>query len=252
MSDGDMLKMPDVESKLHGLGFERIETIHKSTYENVSTVIVCPTRGAIHWKIVAAWQQLIAPMNQKRAFLFCSGAEVGDAYNTMVFNILNHPEFKQWKYLMCVEDDNLLPPDAHIRLLEAMRDNPEADAVGGLYFTKGDGGLPLALGDPKKFVETGELDFAPIDLGPALEADQRYVEVNGLPQGCTLFKMELFRYVSPPWFTTFADVMPKVGGAASFTQDLKFAQRAKQVGKRFFIDLRVRVGHLDVETGIVY
>lgn len=249
MAEPGMMGIAEVETNLCG-SFDRIETIHKSTYEDNSTVILCPTRGAIHYKIVQAWQHLISPMNQKRAFLFCAGAEVADAYNTMVHNVLAHPDLSRWRYILCVEDDNLLPPDAHIRLLEAMRDNPEADGVGGLYFTKGDAGMPLALGDPRKFNESGELDFAPVDLAPAVQEGRRYVEVNGLPQGCTLFKMELFRYVPEPWFNSFSDITPF--GAASFTQDLKFADRARRLGKRFFLDLRVKVGHLDVQTGIVY
>lgn len=249
MADTEMMAIDDVERNLCA-SFDRIQVIHKSTYDDASTVIVAPTRGSIHWKIVQSWQQLIAPMNQKRAFLLCAGAEVGDAYNTMVANVLAHPDLSRWRYLMCLEDDNIVPPDAHIRLLEAMRDNPDADGVGGIYFTKGDEGLPLALGDATKFVETGILDFAPVDLAPALASQQRYVEVNGLPQGCTLFKMELFRYVPAPWFQSFSDMTPY--GAASFTQDLKFADRARRLGKRFFIDMRVRVGHLDVQTGIVY
>lgn len=249
MTENAMLGISEVEQNLCG-SFDRIETIHKSTYENCSTVIVAPTRGSIHWKIVQSWHQLIAPMNQKRALLLCAGAEVADAYNTMVANVLAHPDLSTWKYLMCLEDDNLVPPDAHIRLLEAMRDNPEADGVGGIYFTKGDQGLPLALGDAARFAETGVLDFVPMDLAPALKEGRRYVEVNGLPQGCTLFKMDLFRYVPAPWFQSFSDITPF--GAASFTQDLKFADRARRLGKRFFIDLRVKVGHLDVQTGIVY
>jgi hypothetical protein len=249
MSEHEMLQIGEVENALC-TSFDRIHVIHKSTYEDCSTVIVCPTRGAISHKIVQAWMQLISPMNQKRALMICAGAEVADAYNTMVAQVLDHPELSRWRYLMCLEDDNLVPPDAHIRLLEAMRDNPEADGVGGLYFTKGDGGLPLALGDAKRFSETGVLDFAPVNLVPAVEAGQRYVEVNGLPQGCTLFKMDIFRYVPAPWFNSFSDLTPF--GAASFTQDLKFADRARRLGKRFFIDLHVKVGHLDIQSGIVY
>ena len=37
-----------------------------------------------------------------------------------------------------------------------------------------------------------------------------------------------------------------------YTQDLSFAERAVRLGKRFGVDMRVRVGHLDVRTGVIY
>lgn len=241
-----LLPIEDVERALDNAGVHRAATLHRATYKDCSTIVLIPTRGAIHHRVVSALMNLSPVMNQKRAVLFCTGAEVGDAYNTAVANILAHPDLGKWRYILCLEDDNIPPPDAHLKLLQAMHDLPDADGVGGLYFTKGDGGVPLALGDPKQFHKTGVVDFTPVDVRPALAAGERYLEVNGLPQGCTLFRTELFRYVPPPWFVTVSD------SSGAFTQDLKFAHKAKKLGKRFFLDLHVRVGHLDVQTGIVY
>jgi hypothetical protein len=70
-----MLEAQDVVARLSapGLGFERVDLLPGSTYRDNSTVIVIPTRGMIHHRVVAAWQGLIAPMNQKRAILFAAG-----------------------------------------------------------------------------------------------------------------------------------------------------------------------------------
>lgn len=241
----DMMPMLDVEAALRTTGIDRIDTIHASTYKDCSTVVVVPTRGLIHHRVVASWQCLQSPMNQKRAFLFCTGAEVGDAYNRMIEQILANPELSKWKFVLCLEDDNLPPGDAHIRLLETLDDRPELDAVGGLYWTKGDVGYPLALGDAERYSATGELDFRPVDLRAKM-ANGHVVEVNGLPQGCTLFRMDLFRQVPGPWFVSYNEK------GSAFTQDLYFWNRAKPLGKRCAIDMRVRVGHLDTASGIVY
>jgi hypothetical protein len=232
-----------------GLGFERVELLPGSTYRDNSTVIVIPTRGMIHHRVVAAWQGLIAPMNQKRAILFAAGDEVGEAYNRMIANILANPELAKWKYLMTMEDDNLPPADAQIRLLETIEWG-KYDAVSGIYWTKGDLNMPQAYGDPEEYKRTGVLDFKPRDVRQALAAGT-VVEVCGIAMGCALWRMDLFREIPPPWFVTVADVV-EGKGVMAFTQDLFFCQKAKLAGKRFAVDLRVRVGHIDTATGVVY
>lgn len=243
------LEVADALRSSPGLGFERVEVIPGSTYLDNSTVVVVPTRGMINYRVAQAWQGLIAPMNQKRAMLFAVGHEVGRAYDAMVKFVLDHPELQKWKYVLTLEDDNLPPPDAHVRLLESI-EQFKFDAVSGIYFTKGDLNMPMAYGDAAEYSRTGALDFRPIDVRGAL-ARGNVVEVNGIAMGCALWRMDLFRQLPAPWFVTVSDVI-EGRGPVGFTQDLWFCRAAKQSGKRFGVDLRVRVGHLDVNTGVVY
>lgn len=238
-------------------GFERVEHIVGSTYKDNSTVIVIPSRAApetpslafFAQPVVQAWQGLLAPMNQKRAILFASGHEVGQAYNALVSNILAHPDLSKWKYVLTLEDDNIPPADAHIRLLESIEWG-HYDAVSGLYFTKGEYNMPMAYGDPAEYTKTGALDFRPRDVRAALTAGQ-IMPVNGIAMGCALWRMDLFREITPPWFVTLNDVVAGKG-ATCMTQDLEFCAKAVRAGKRFAVDMRVRVGHLDINTGVVY
>lgn len=232
-----------------GLGFERVIHIPGSTFRDVSTVLIVPTRGSMHYKAAAAIQGLIAPMNSKRAIMWASGHEVGQAYNMMVENILNDLVLSKWKYIMTIEDDNTPPPDAHIRLLESI-EYAKFDAVSGIYFTKGDYNMPMAYGNPKTFKETGELDFRPRNITEALQQGN-IMEVNGIGMGCALWRMDLFREICKPWFVTVNDVIPGKGVQCN-TQDLYFCERARRASKTFAVDLRVRVGHVDASTGTVY
>jgi hypothetical protein len=232
-----------------GLGFDRVEHLPGTTYKDNSTVIIVPTRGMVHWKVVAGWQGLIPAMNQKRAMLFASGDEVGIAYNRMIEQILRDPVLSTWKYVLTLEDDNLVPPDAHVRLMESIEWG-KFDAVAGLYFTKGDINMPMAYGDPAEFARTGVLDFRPRDVRAAIQQGT-IMPVNGVAMGCTLYRMDLFRDIPAPWFVTLADVVDGKGPVA-FTQDLYFCERAVRAGKRFAVDMRVHVGHLDTSTSIVY
>jgi hypothetical protein len=250
----DQLKSP-------GLGFDRVEHLPGSTYKDSSTVIVIPTRskyktedgaeitGLIPHRVVSAWQNLIPPMNQKRAVLFASGHEVGEAYNAMIRMILAHPELSKWRYIMTMEDDNIPPPDAHIRLLESINWG-NYDAVSGLYWTKGEVNMPMAYGSWDDFKRTGQPDFRPLDVRTALAAGN-VIPCCGIAMGCALWKMQLFRDLPPPWYVTLNDLVPGKG-IVGMTQDLSFCNHMIAAGKRVAVDARVKVGHIDVATGIVY
>lgn len=248
---GLMLSIDSVVSAMSepGLGYDRVKHIPGSTYKDASTVVIIPTRGTINYRVVQSWQSMLAPMNQRKAVLFCAGDEVGHAYNRMIQNILDNPELSKWKYVLTLEDDNLIPADAHIRLLESIEAGGY-DAVSGIYFTKGDYNMPMAYGDPEEYARTGVLDFRPRDIRSAVDRGT-VMPVNGIAMGCALWRMDLFKQLAAPWFVTVSDIIPDKGPAA-FTQDLWFAERAVRLGKRFAVDFRVKVGHLDITSGIVY
>lgn len=208
------------------------------TYKDLSTVIVIPTRGVIPARAVECWMGLMTPMNQKATRIFISGMEVGAAYNAAVELILKHPELGKWKYMLTLEEDNMPPPDGLLKLYESM---DRFDAVGGLYWTKGEEGQPMIYGAPG-----GILNFVP--QKPVPDTVQ---ECNGLGMGFTLFKIDMFRRMEPPWFQTVQEWTPGIGGRG-YTQDLFFFESARKAGFRIASDNRVKVGHLDPETGKVW
>lgn len=239
----------DLSKQLEGVGFARAEVLPGSTYRDNSTVIIVPARDyMIDLRVSQTWQNLMAPMNQKRAMLFAVGDEVGVAYQRVVEQVLKDPELSKWKYIMTMETDNLQPPDAHIRLLETIEDG-KFDGVSGIYFTKGEVNMGMAYGDPAAYEQTGVLEFGPRDIRAALAKGQ-VMEVNGIAQGCSLYRMDLFRQVEPPWFQTVNDIID--GSPQGFTQDLFFCRKARMAGKRFAVDMRVKVRHIDLVTGICY
>jgi len=250
-----MVELTEIASRLaqgeagSGVGFDRVFKIEGSTYRDQSTIMIMPARDHfIHYRVVVALQSIIAPMNQKRAMLFCIGDEVGIAYDRLISSILADPQLSRYKYVMTVESDNLPPPDAQRRLLETIEAG-HWDAVSGLYFTKGELCMPMAYGDPARFESTGELEFGPRDVTACLAAGQ-VMPVNGIAMGCAIWRMDLFRKMPAPWFVTVDDLID--GKAMGFTQDLWFCRQARLAGHRFAVDCRVRVGHLDLNTGEVY
>lgn len=222
--------------------YEKVGLIKGSTFKDNSTIFLVPTRGLIHPRIVNSWMQMISPINSRKIFDIIEGDEVGVAYNKKITSILNHPQLSKFKYIMTMEDDNIPPRDAHIRLLESIENY---DAVSGLYFFKDVEVVPMVFGNPKD----PELEFRPLDIREAWKKKET-IECNGIPMGCALWRMDLFKEIAPPWFITMTDIYN--GRVATCTQDLSFCYRARQRGKRFAVDTRVSVGHMDTSTGEVY
>lgn len=209
------------------------------SYRDLSTVCIVPTRGMVHARVVQCWLALMTPMNQKFARIFAVGLEIGMAYNSMIESILSHEKLRDFKYILTMEEDNLPPMDGLFKLYESIE---SYDVVGGLYWTKGEHGQPMIYGAPES---DGFIPQAPIP--------NAVQEARGLGMGFNLFKMDIFKdeRLKKPWFLTQQENIPGVGHK-SFTQDLYFYDKAGSLGYRFACDTRVRVGHLDVETGVIW
>jgi hypothetical protein len=209
------------------------------TYEDLSTVIICPTRGTIHAKVVQSWMGLMRPMNQKVIGpLFGIGMEVGHSYNSMIEGVLGSPELSKWKYVLTIEEDNGPPPDGLLKLYENIE---QFEGLSGMYWTKGQEGQPMIYGNPS---------VLPKNFIPQMPIPNCIMRCNGIGMGFALFKMELFKKITPPWFETMQK-FEEGKGTKCYTQDLAFCEKASAAaGARFGVDTRVRVGHYDADNDI--
>lgn len=214
----------------------------EGNYRNRSTVCIIPTRGMISARVVQNWMGMMIPMNQKFIRLFMIGMEVGAAYEAAIDFILKDKELSTWKYIFTLEEDNMVPPDVLLKLYESI--DQGYDAVGGLYWTKGEEGQPMCYGDPS---------VVPLNFIPQIPMPETVTRCNGLGMGATLFKMKMFKdqEMERPFFKTVQSYDPQKGGAA-FTQDLWFFMNACKFGYKFACDSRVKVGHFDFENDIVW
>ena len=161
---------------------------------------------------------------------------MGDAYSQAIENILNTPDLKDWEYILTIEHDNCPPVDGVVKLVERMEEHPEFACIGGLYFTKGDGGVAQIWGDVKDPV----VNYRPQnpDLNGGL------VECYGTGMGFNLWRMKMFKdeRIKKPWFRT----LNGKDGTGVGTQDLVFWGEARKYGYRCAIDCSVKVGHYDL------
>lgn len=200
-------------------------------YRNMSTVWVTPTRGTCSTRVAFSWMNVIGGWNSQVAKMCVEGAEVGYAYNQALIQIFAHPQLKDFKYLLTVEEDNTPPPDGLLKLLETIQ---QYDAVGGLYWTKGEDGVPMIWGDAKE-----PNTYVPQPVTGDVQ------QCNGLGMGFTLFRLDMFKnpgFKFGEWFKT----------GDGMTQDLYFFKRAAELGYKFASDNRVKVGHFDCNSGVIW
>ena len=247
-----------------------------TTFKDLSTIIILPIPGpqtdkkfinckkckakndyeswsfqGLHPVFVESYKRLVKPMNVPILEMMPSGYEVGDAYNKSIEMILANPALNKFKFILTLEYDNIIPfiPNTQgplMMLYETM--DKGYDAVGGLYWTKGSPSMPLIYGDPKQNRDDPagmfkvRHDWKPDDI----------VECNGMGMGWTLFKLDLFKdkRLKKPWFQTINDHSDK--GPRLYTQDLSFFEKFRKLGYRCAVDTRVRLGHLDFKTGVIY
>ena len=217
-----------------------------NTYRDLSTVCIIATRGHIHARVLQSWFGLMSPMNQKFLRIFAMEMEVGEAYSKTIEQVIADKTLSTWKYILTLEEDNMPPPDGLLKLYEAIEggvNGKKYDVVGGLYWTKGEGGQPMIYGNPQEM---------PKNFIPQLPLLDSIHECNGLGMGFNLFRMKIFKdeRLSKPWFKTEQSYFPGQG-SRTYTQDLYFYEKASAY-YRFACDTRVKVGHFDAEHDIVW
>lgn len=214
--------------------------IKGGSWKKQRIVCILPAGAAIASKVYLSHVNLIYPPNQGVLRILAQGMEVGDAYSNAITGVLAHPDISQWDYILTLEHDNMPPQDGVLKLIERMEAHPEFSCIGGLYFTKGPGGVAQIWGDPKDPV----LNFRP----QAPDSNGGLVECCGTGMGFNLWRLNLFKdqRLVKPWFRTLAS-KDGVG-----TQDLAFWSDARKYGYRCAIDCSVKVGHYSESEDIVW
>ena len=220
-----------------GQAVERLQ--RGQTYKNLSTVWVTVTRGSLKCKVVSSWMAMMKPMNQQvYGPVFIENEEVGTGYQKAFEMVLDHPELSRWKFILTVEEDNLPPQDGLMKLYESIEGY---DCVAGLYWTKGENGQPMIYGDP---------GVMPKNFVPQLPRPDTIQHCNGLGMGFNLWRIESFKKklkdMPRPYFRTVQEI------GRGFTQDLYFFNEAAKYGFKVACNTAIKVGHLDVQTGMVW
>jgi hypothetical protein len=213
------------------------------TWKKQRVIVLVPSAAMIPAKVYLSHCGLIFPPNQPVFRMLCLGDEVGVAYSQAIEALIAgqvHPDLVEWEYVLTLEHDNMPPQDGVLSLIKVMEEHPELACVGGLYWTKGEGGVAQIWGD----ISDPVLNFR-----PQVPRVGELQECCGTGMGFNLWRLSMFKdkNLARPLFKTKASTAEGVG-----TQDLSFWSEARKWGYRCAIDNRVLVGHYDAANDMVW
>lgn len=202
-------------------------------------IVILPADTLIPAKVALSHWNLIFPPNNGVVRILAQGMEVGDAYSQAIDQVLSHPDLSKWEYILTLEHDNMPPQDGVVKLVGQMEAHPELSCIGGLYFTKGEGGVAQIWGDPKDPI---------LNFRPQVPVPEQLIECCGTGMGFNLWRMEMFKdsRLRKPWFKTIA------GKDGVGTQDLYAWGDFRKFGYRCAIDCSIKVGHYDHVSDMVW
>jgi hypothetical protein len=228
-----------IEAGVHNQQIQRStqRILEGGSWKKQRTIMLIPAGPMIPTKVYLSHCSLTFPPNQGAHRMAAIGMEVGEAFSNSIAEIIAHPELGQWEYLLTIEHDNCPPADGIVKLIQRMEQHPEFACIGGLYWTKGEAGVPQIWGDPKDPM----LNFRPQPPDP----NGGLVECCGTGMGFNLWRLKMFKdeRLRRPWFKT----LNGSEGQGVGTQDLYFWGDARKYGYRCAIDCSVKVGHYDLE-----
>ncbi len=122
-------------------------------------------------------------------------------------------------HLLMLDSDMVMHPDTIPVLLSR-----EMDIVGALYFNRFPPFEPTAIITEERYPEWIPDDF---------------YEVERIGAGCLMVKTDVFREMSPPWFS-----MKRENGNIILGEDFHFCDRAREMGYRIFCDSTIMARHV--------
>jgi len=165
------------------------------------------------------------------AFDFVRGYDCASARN----NIARLALETQSDYVLMVDNDMELPPDALLNLLEGENDVclgycPRRNAM-NLY----DGKTCIyRLGE-----ENYNMQYPSVELKALAESGQYKIEVHGGGMACALIKTDVFKRLNYPWFNWV-----NYSSGDILSEDLYFCELCKHAEIPIYVDTRVGCGHL--------
>ena len=138
--------------------------------------------------------------------------------------------------LAMIDDDIVVPPDALVRLIDALGADPRAALAGALYYSR-DSARPMVV---SRWVSSDTTSAA---IPPF--AGDRVAQVDGVGFGCVVVRVDALRALTPPYFASHVYVDEAARVVRQCDEDYLFGERVRKAGWNVLLHAGVRVGHYD-------
>lgn len=173
-------------------------------------------------------------------FDFFRGYDVANARNLIGKATLEN----NYDYVLMVDNDEVIPKDSLINLLETEQSYPVGRCMVVGYCLSRPSGSANTSGRTTAF-KFGGKDYVASDAytGDELKELQKNgtnrVQIRGSGLGCALIHRDVFKKMSYPYFKW---VLYKNG--TQLSEDLYFCEKFKEICSPIYVDTRVSCGHL--------
>lgn len=210
--------------------------------DRVGLVVAVPhTNRALPPAFAWSLANLHPPMNYNTRFFSNLGKD-GRAVTGPVDHLRNFFMKKaieeNAKYLFFLDEDVTVPPHTLRQLVWRMEQNPKIAAIGAIYCCKDANPAPLV------FRGNGAGSYWDWKVGELFE-------VSGIGMGATLCRVDAFRSVGDPWFTTVDDdskVRQGIPSMEIWTEDLFACKKLREAGWEIWADGSLLCSHWDLST----
>ena len=190
-----------------------------------------PTKNGLwSYRVGLSLSELVTPINCSLMKFIVAGKPVDEARN----HIVEMAQDAGAKYLLFMDDDNILPPFTIPRLL-----NLKAKVASGVYYTKYQPPTPVIL---KKDIVGGYEKWNYGDV----------VEVDYIGLGCALIDMSIFNEIEKPYFKYVKYGIDPRKGEPHIGEDVYFCNKVTEKGYKIYADTYVQCGHVDVANETIY
>lgn len=227
-----------------------ISDIVSGQHKKANFLVCLLTMGMVPIEYHIASSRMQFPVNGKMNSMIVKKYEVGKARDLCVDHLLRLPVDRRPEYLFFFGDDMIPDWDGFIHLYDEMVTG-KWDVLTGLYYIKNEPPVPLTWRNdhigwmyPGQHYKTGEV----ID-----------VDVTGMDFTLirTKFLEEMAEKIERPFFQTGPGPMPYEAFSdpktiVTYTEDVYFLSKVRACGGRIGVHTGVKVGHYDINTGMIY
>lgn len=193
-----------------------------------------PTAGSPSTPFLRSLSALQLPENVDVLRYVVSGNYVPAQRELILRNALE----TQAEFVLMIDDDIELPPDALTALLGVLRAEPRCALAGALYYSR-DGLRPMAVAgwDPARTTTAHTPAFTDAP-----------VEVDGVGFGCVLLRTQTLRALETPFLRAQVFLEPHARRARVCNEDYLFCARLREAGLTVMLHPGVRCRHYDASA----